>query len=604
MDATNRIVKRYKLLFKLPKSQILILYLLIESIFFGTISSIIAFGFNYFINGIFSGIFILFSSGILSSLLIYFFKEKESLLNFKRILGLIFFSNMILGLILILSAIFSTLFNMKYYYLILSLGCGTIIAFIFTILYILLNKSIKSLFLISFFHPFFCFVLFLFHLNFLGKILIIEIPKLFIYFIFIIFISFFIALWYIKSIDKVGIKNNIGGTINLFKAFAHVWYKNENNKFEEILDRISEEKNINIPIMKFFDKEKIIGAIIVPEFHFGPFRKMGSSIFPSLISEIFEKKLNIIPLIFHSPSTHEEDLVKLIDNERILKNIENAILKINGEKINEATPLIKERIGNINVYCQLFGNYPFLLITRSPIPTEDIPTKIRIKIKEILANKGFKISFIIDSHNCINKDFKELSNEDEENIYKAILNALEKSLKLPKYKIEAGFSQEKIEKYSELEGFGKNGIVALTMKIGEQKIAYISIDGNNIIKGLRERIIEELIKRGFNEVEVTTTDTHVVTGLTRGEGYFPIGATIPFEEIINLIIKVTNDAFLKIKPLEIEVKEISIEKIKVLGNSINSLSKTLDESINIAKRNLFITILTIIFFIFILIFFF
>ncbi|MFH7860145.1 MAG: DUF2070 family protein, partial [Candidatus Aenigmatarchaeota archaeon] len=153
-----------------------------------------------------------------------------------------------------------------------------------------------------------------------------------------------------------------------------------------------------------------------------------------------------------------------------------------------------------------------------------------------------------------------------------------------------------LEKYSELEGIGKNGIVALVMKINDQKIAYISIDGNNMIKGLREKIIEELMKIGFNEVEVTTTDTHIVTGLTRGEGYFPIGAAVPNDEIINSIIKVTQDASSKLKPLEIEVKEVSIEKIKVLGKSINILSKTLDESINVAKKNLFIAILTLIFF--------
>ncbi|MEM2928780.1 MAG: DUF2070 family protein [Nitrososphaerota archaeon] len=596
MNASDKIVKRYKFLFKLPKPQIIILYILIESMFFGIISNIIVFGFNYFLYGISLGIFILFLSGLLSSLIIYYFREREGLLNFKRILGLTFFSNMMLGLMLIVSALFSTLVDIKYYYLIFSIGCGTLIAFIFTILYVLLNKNIKSLFLLSFSHPFFCFTLFLIHLNLLEMILINEIPKLFVQFIFTLFVSFFIALWYVKSIDKVGIKNGIGGTINLFKAFAYVWYKNENSKFEEILDRISEEKNINILIMKFFDKEKIIGAIIIPEFHFGPFRKMGSSIFPSLISEFLERKFNAIPLIFHPPSTHEEDLVKVIDNERLIKKIEEAFLEKSDRKINGATPLIKEKIGNITIYFQLFNNYPLVLITRSPIPTEDIPTKIRIKIKEILANKGFKTSFIVDSHNCINKDFKELSNEDEENIYKAILNALEKSLKLPKYKIEVGFSQEKLEKYSELEGIGKNGIVALVMKINDQKIAYISIDGNNMIKGLREKIIEELTKIGFNEVEVTTTDTHIVTGLTRGEGYFPIGAAVPNDEIINSIIKVTQDASSKLKPLEIEVKEVSIEKIKVLGKSINILSKTLDESINVAKKNLFIAILTLIFF--------
>ncbi|MEM2987044.1 MAG: hypothetical protein QXV60_02995, partial [Nitrososphaerota archaeon] len=94
MNASDKIVKRYKFLFKLPKPQIIILYILIESMFFGIISNIIVFGFNYFLYGISLGIFILFLSGLLSSLIIYYFREREGLLNFKRILGLTFFSNM------------------------------------------------------------------------------------------------------------------------------------------------------------------------------------------------------------------------------------------------------------------------------------------------------------------------------------------------------------------------------------------------------------------------------------------------------------------------------------------------------------------------------
>lgn len=590
MDAIDKIVKRYRFIFKLPKPQVIIIYLFIESILLGLISNIMVFGFNYSIFGIFSGILIFFLSGFIFLLIIYLIKGKESLLNFKRILGFVFFSNMILGLILIISALFSILIDIKYYYSIFSIGCGSLITFTFVILYFLLNKNIKSLFFISFFYSLLYFTFFSISLLLLRNIFN-EIPKLFLQFILTSIVSFFIALWYIKSIDIIGIKNGIiDGTIKLFKAFLYVWYKNENNKFEEILEKISEEKSVNILIMKFFNKNKMIGTIIIPEMHFGPFRKMGSSNFTSLLSENIEKKFNIVPLIFHPPSTHEEDLIKTIDNERILKEIERNLLKVNGKRINEITPLIKEKIGNITVYLQLFDNYPLVLITRSPIPTEDLPINIRYKIKEILANKSFKTSFIVDSHNCINKEVKELNNEDKEDIYKAISNALEKALMLPKYRIEAGFSRDKLEKYSELEGLGRNGITALVMKIGKQKIAYISIDGNNMIKGLREEIIGELLKREFDEIEVTTTDTHIVTGLISGEGYFPIGAAIPNDEIINSIIKVTEDAFSKIKLLEIEVKEISIEKIKVLGKSINKLSETLEKSIQIAKRNFFITI--------------
>ena len=63
------------------------------------------------------------------------------------------------------------------------------------------------------------------------------------------------------------------------------------------------------------------------------------------------------------------------------------------------------------------------------------------------------------------------------------------------------------------DGMGAGGITATVVQVGKQKTAYVVIDGNNMISGLREKILAALTSVGFDESEVFTTDTHAVSAL-------------------------------------------------------------------------------------------
>ena len=77
---------------------------------------------------------------------------------------------------------------------------------------------------------------------------------------------------------------------------------------------------------------------------------------------------------------------------------------------------------------------------------------------------------------------------------------------------------------------GTGGITAIVVQVEKQKTAYVVIDGNNMISGLREKILAALTSVGFGESEVFTTDTHAVSAIVTGRrGYHPVGEVMSHE---------------------------------------------------------------------------
>ena len=83
---------------------------------------------------------------------------------------------------------------------------------------------------------------------------------------------------------------------------------------------------------------------------------------------------------------------------------------------------------------------------------------------------------------------------------------------------------------------GPGGITAIVVQVENQKTAYIVIDGNNMIPGLREKILDALATLGFDASEVFTTDTHAVTAsITGRRGYHPVGEVMDQTVLIRYI---------------------------------------------------------------------
>jgi putative membrane protein len=130
--------------------------------------------------------------------------------------------------------------------------------------------------------------------------------------------------------------------------------------------------------------------------------------------------------------------------------------------------------------------------------------------------------------------------------------------------------------------------------VGKQTTAYITIDGNNMVSGLRERILSAVSEMGVDEGEVFTTDTHAVNAVVLdARGYHPVGEAIDHETLIKCVKEATAKALANLEPAEVGWRTETVPNVKVIGeNQIQALCMLVDKASRRA-RNAAITILSI-----------
>ena len=133
---------------------------------------------------------------------------------------------------------------------------------------------------------------------------------------------------------------------------------------------------------------------------------------------------------------------------------------------------------------------------------------------------------------------------------------------------------------------GEGGITAIAVKVAEQKTAYVVIDGNNMVSGLREKILSALAEVGFDESEVFTTDTHAVSALVLGKrGYNPVGAAMDHEMLIGQIKDVALAAVADLESSRVACQRLVVPKVRVIGaERIRSLTTLVDMALQRAKQ--------------------
>jgi putative membrane protein len=133
---------------------------------------------------------------------------------------------------------------------------------------------------------------------------------------------------------------------------------------------------------------------------------------------------------------------------------------------------------------------------------------------------------------------------------------------------------------------GSGGITAVVVNVAEQKTAYVVIDGNNMVSGLREKILLALKSTGFHECEVFTTDTHAVSAVVLGRrGYHPVGEAMNHKTLIQHIKEVAKTAASNMESCKAGCLRLVVPKVRVIGEArLGSLSLLVDQALRRAKR--------------------
>jgi len=570
-QSMDKTVKRYSSLFKLPSYAKVLLLLALSCLSAGTLSAFTLFPpSEALVNGLFLG-FSLFTVNLIFDYVVSrLILGQDPIYDVRRTAALSLFCWGLWLFFILVGVAIGMLVKLCL------LGFSAVLTLRLTVFNSTSSTDSKRLLAASLLQPFPCIIPFLLFWPKIDYFLI----SLFI--IFSTIVSVLSSFFFVSLLNRVGEQTLKIPSLSLFKAFLLNWIVGLNAPFEEFLEKLGEEQDVKVSLMKF-DASKPKAVIVVPFVHPGPFKNVGSSLLPSMLKNTLENELNCVACVPHGLLGHELDLSSQIQNQKILNSVvESSSFKASEEK---ATPFIKISNGSATTCCQVFGKFAFLSFTLAPETTEDLPQELGLFVQGEAEKHGLTHCAVVNAHNSINGT---VSRQEALNALKATAaKCLEQAVSLRRLPFEVGAATVIPKEFSLKDGMGLGGITVIVVKVGEQKTAYVVIDGNNMVSGLREKILSTLKSMGISEGEVFTTDTHAVNAVILSKrGYHPIGEAIDHEKLIGYIKRATLAAVSDLERAKAGARSITVRNVKVIGEKkLETLCLLTDKVLQRAKMS-------------------
>jgi len=297
---------------------------------------------------------------------------------------------------------------------------------------------------------------------------------------------------------------------------------------------------------------------LVPSVHPGPFGTLGGSDLPAKLRKELDGGIENL-MVFRGAATHDQNPASDGDVRAIAAAVREGVKCLSFS--SEAGPFVRYRGERVAVCAQLLGRSIVAVHTSAPDPTDDIDHAIGKMVEGTFERRGFWPALFVDAHNCLERGGGAVHSGSFEAV--ELLRKAEEAASSTKgtsrglragFASTAGFSKDK-------DGIGAQGIQVAVLEAGGKKAAYILFDGNNMVKGLREKVLEA-VKGTVDEAEVFTTDNHCVHA-TMG-GYNPVGAKYSPEELARKARNAVDYALAHMEDVEVGASSVSA-KIKVFG---------------------------------------
>jgi putative membrane protein len=377
------------------------------------------------------------------------------------------------------------------------------------------------------------------------------------------------AVLFVKYVDYPMVKSFGVSSFDFLQDFiAHITEGSQD--MEDFFEKIGESIDAPVNVLAFRRMDgSLKAAIITPYVHPGPMGEIGGGNLPAIVAAAFGNDTVFVP---HGTAYHDFNLVTADESQKIIKAAKIALERVNYSDL--ATRSVREVVGNTKILGQRFGDSVFMVSTQAPTSTEDIQFAVGFTAMAEARVAGARFGAIIDAHNCTEPFATaiEPGTRDSYNIIRAAANASRRLLSTPDGPLKIGIATSP-PIWTRLEGMGDLGIQVAVVEVDGQRTAYIVVDGNNMISGLRERIIENL---PVDDAEVMTTDTHVVNVFS-GANY--VGQKMECGLLIETIRKLVDRAIADLEPVRsgmdqeiaMDVRVFGSHKIAKLASTANAM---------------------------------
>jgi len=366
--------------------------------------------------------------------------------------------------------------------------------------------------------------------------------------------------------------------LKVFQAYLDYHLEKNEEPLESFFEETSRETNLKLSSATFTAMGKPFLSLIGLNIHFGPFGTVGSSPLPSRLVEELEEKSGRRILLLRSLSDHSLNLPSKREVEKIGSLIMAGFNSSSRLKEFPAGFSQKEADGYCVTAARL-GPYYIAFLSCPEYSVEDLPWEWLPRLSSVVEKHGLTPLLICDAHNSIGLSHRIVHNPDE-NRFVGLLEEtaadLEKALSEG---LEIGFHRIRPQGLPRDE-IGPGGVSALVFNIGGKKHAIITIDGNNMVMGVRNRLIKGLKETvNISTLEIVTTDTHVLTGLKKAEkGYFPVGFKTRMESLLEACRECLAGALEKLTPCGLEAYMDDAKLIRVTGDIFTELEKLIEYS--------------------------
>jgi len=366
----------------------------------------------------------------------------------------------------------------------------------------------------------------------------------------------------IRNVERSGTPQVRDSPLTLFRVFLQHWLKSDPEPLEGRLGALGTQGTIEGSMLGFSGAKGAVGCVVVSNFHPGPYRDLGSAGLPSRLKWSIEGSKGGIAQVPHGISNHQLNIVSQTDVQRV---IDRALEEYpTATPIRDSSAMVRSNVDEAKVSGQIFGNVAFLTLTLSPTDMEDLPSEVAQEIEREAQARGLT-AIVADAHNSLSNQ-TSITSEQARKLVEASVKVLDQLALAPRSPFSAGSAADPLEEFRLEEGIGLGGLSSLVVQSGNQIVAYLTIDGNNMHTGVREAILEELETIGVADGEIMTTDTHLVTGLVRSSlGYYPVGAHLDVGLLTRKVRETVQRAMGSMEESTAGFSKFSIE-VRVLGS--------------------------------------
>jgi putative membrane protein len=579
-QSMDKAVSRYPSLFRLPSIRRALSLLPFLCLGCGLLSALVVFP---SLLGLYGGLLLggalfatsLFADHVTNRLIL----PRGTIFNFRRTVGFslvcwaLWFFFVFVGVVLAVTA------GLQWWVRLCLLGFSAVMILRLVVVGSIASVSYKRILAVSLIQPFLCVVPFLIFWVFIGYSFTFYIPA---FFLFSTLVALASTLGFLHLLDRLGQKMLRLHSLSLFKAFMLNWVLGLNAPFEDFLEKLGEERNVEVSLVKFgSSSSKVI--MVIPSVHPGPFKNIGSSLLPSLLKANVEEKLNCVACVPHGLLGHEFDLASQLQNQKIIADVVQSLKNFELSDAR-ASPFVKVSNGLATACCQIFGKSAFISFTLAPRTIEDLPEELGQFVNREAEKYGLQVCAVINAHNSING--KADMEESLGSLKDVATKCLKKAASMKRLPFQVGSATVLPKGFSLEDGMGSGGITVIVLTSGGQKAAYVVIDGNNMVSGLRERILSLLKSIGIDDGEILTTDTHSVSALVlNGLGYHPVGEVMDNEKLLSCVKELTVAALANSEDVKVSCRNIVVPNVKVIGaKQLETLCILVEKGIQLAKR--------------------